>query len=75
MDDQRDNGSGSFFGAGTSILGTPGNGTQSAVSLHHPQSIKDTTVAKTIDGFEIVSTGYYFQNEGIWNKSGPQWKS
>jgi hypothetical protein len=77
-DSQRDNGSGSFFGAGSSGSGL-GNGTQSAVSLQQQfqtqNSTKDTTVTKTVDGFEIVSTGYYFQNEGIWNRSEPQWKS
>lgn len=81
LDCQKDNvDSGSFFGAGTSGLGALGNGTQSAVSLQQqfqiqiPHSAKDTKVTKTIDGFEIVSTGYYFQNQGIWNKSGPQSK-
>jgi len=80
LDGESDRGTGSFFGAGTSGLGALGNGTQSAVSLpqqfqfQSPHSTKDTTVTKTIDGFEIVSTGYYFQNEGIWNKSGFQSK-
>lgn len=77
FDGQRDSSSGSFFGAGTSGLGALGNGTQSAVPLQQqfqfqtPHSTKDATVTKTIDGFEIVSTGYHFQNH-IWNKSGPQ---
>lgn len=78
LDGQRDKDSGSFFGAGTSGLGALGNGTQSAVTLQQQirtqtsHSIKDTTSTKTVDGFEIVSTGYYFQNEGIWNTNGSQ---
>lgn len=80
LDGQRDNGSGSFFGAGTSGLGAVGNGTQSSLPLQqrfqiqNPHSTKGA-ITKTIDGFEIVSTGHYFQNEGIWSKSGPQSRS
>lgn len=80
LDSQRDTGSGSFFGAGTSGPGALGNGSQSAVPLKQqfqfqtPRSTKETGFTKNIDGFEIVSTGHYFQNEGIWNKSGPQSK-
>lgn len=74
-DGQREIAAGPFFGAGSSGLGTHGNGSQSAVpfrqQIQTASSTKDTAVAKTVDGFEIVSTGYYFQNEGIWGKGIP----
>jgi len=74
---ERDSAAGSFFGAGAAGLGAFGNGSQSSVpSQQHfqvqtPRSTKGTVVTKTVDGFEIISTGHYFQNEGIWNESGP----
>lgn len=81
VDSQKDSAAGSFFGASTTGLGTFGGETQSAVPLQQqfqfqtPRSTKTTAVTKTVDGFEIVSTGHYFQSEGIWSKNGPQWKS
>ena len=74
----RDSAAGSFFGAGAA--GPFGNGSQSSIPLQHqfqtqaPRSTKDTVVTKTVDGFEIISTGHYFQNEGLWNKNGSQSK-
>lgn len=76
---ERDSTAGSFFGPGVADLGAFGNGSQSTIppqhqfQIHTPHSSRDA-VTKTIDGFEIVSTGHYFQNEGIWGKEGLQSK-
>ena len=35
---------------------------------------RDPAVTHTIDGFEIVSGGYYPQNGGAWNQGGPQYR-
>lgn len=70
VDSQGDSDAGSFFGAG---VGAFGNGSPSAVPLQHQfqtQSTKGVTVTKTIDGFEIISTGHHSKNESIWNKGG-----
>lgn len=79
LDIESDSTAGSFFGTGVSGLSPLGNGGQSAIPLQHqfqihtPHSTRDA-VTKTIDGFEIVSTGHYFQNESIWGKGGLQSK-
>ena len=76
VDHQRDNAAGSFFDTGRAGLGAYGNGTQSAVPLQQqfqtPSPTRGPPVTQTIDGFEIVSTGHYFQNEGNWNQGGFQ---
>ena len=69
-----DNAGGSYFGAGKAGLGTYGNGPHSAVPLQQqvqiPSPTRGPTVTQTIDGFEIVSTGYYLQHEGNWHQGG-----
>lgn len=80
LENREDGSSCSFFGTGNGSLGNFGNGSHSAVALQQPfrvqtpRSTKSSTVTKTVDGFEIISTGHYFQNEGIWGKAGPSWK-
>lgn len=73
-DSQRDTAVDPFFDAGRAGAGVYGDGTQSAVPLQHQTSspTRSPAVPRTIDGFEIVSMGYYFQNEGNWNQGGPQ---
>jgi len=78
-DSQKDGASGSFYSAGSAGLETYGNGAQSAIPLQGqfqgPSSTRDPGATKTIDGFEIVSGGHYYQNEGNWNQRGPQYRS
>jgi len=35
---------------------------------------RDPAFTQTIDGFEIVSGGYYPQSGGAWNQGGPQYR-
>jgi len=74
VDDQMDGAGGSFFGARKAGLGSYGNGPHSAAPLQQRVQTRSPTrapaVTKTIDGFEIVSTGYYFQHEGSWDQGG-----
>ena len=68
---KRDSYGGSFFGAGVGAYGTR---LQLAVPLQQqiqaPRPTKDPTTAKTTDGFEIVSMGYYQDHWG----GGPQYR-
>jgi len=72
VDSQRDDVEDSYPGAGKAGLGAYGNGNRSVVpplqQLQTPNPTRPPAVIKTIDGFEIVSTGYY---EGNWNQGGP----
>lgn len=61
---------GSFFGEGRTGIGAHGAGPKSPLQQQFQTS---PTIAKTVDGFEIVSVGYY-QNEGHWNQGGPQYR-
>lgn len=76
VDGQKDGATGSFFGAGRAGLGAHGNEAQYPVPLQQqfqtPTQARGPVVTKTIDGFEIVSTGYYFQNENNWNQGDPR---
>lgn len=78
---QRDSDAGSFFGSGATSLSALGHGSQSAIPLRDqfqiqtPRSARSATATKTVDGFEIISTGHYFQNESIWGRAMPQPKS
>lgn len=76
VDGQRDNTAGSSFGTGRAGPGAYGNGAQSAVPLQQqfqtPSATRGPAVTQTIDGFEIISPAYYFQNQGNWNQGGPQ---
>jgi len=62
----------SYSGAGRAGLGAYGNEAQSVVPLPRqfqaPGTTRAPAVINTIDGFEIVSTGYYEHN---WNQGGP----
>jgi hypothetical protein len=73
--DRMDHAGDSFFGAGKAGLGTHGNGLHSATPLQQvqiPSPTRSPAVTQTIDGFEIVSTGYYFQHESNWNQGSLQ---
>lgn len=76
VDDQMDHVGDPFFSAGRAGLGTYGNGPLSAVPLQQQVQTPGTTrgppATHTIDGFEIVSTGYYFQREGNREQGGFQ---
>jgi len=76
VEGHRDSASGSFSSVGRAGTGAYGNGAQSAVPLQQqfqsPGLTRDPGVTKTIDGFEIVSDGYYFQQEGSWGQGTPQ---
>jgi len=70
VDGQRYSAASSFFAAGRAGLGAYGNEVQSTVPLRQqfqtPSPTRGPAVI-TVDGFEIVSTGYYSQNGGNWN--------
>jgi len=68
---QRWSAGGYFFDAGRAGLGAYGNEVQFTAPLRQQLQTPSPTrvpAVTTIDGFEIVSTGHYFQGGGNWNQ-------
>lgn len=68
-----------FSDAGRAGFGAYGSESQSAIPLQQQfQNLSPTKgpiVTQAIDGFEIISTGYYFQDEGHWGQNDRQYRT
>jgi len=78
--DSQDGNSGeTFYDAGRAGLGAYGSESLPAIPLQQQfqtsSPSRGPVVAQAIGGFEIVSTGYYFQNESHWDQSDRQYRT
>jgi len=79
-DSQEDSSAGETpSGAGQAGLGAYGSESQSAIPLQQQfqtsSASKGPVVTQAVGGFEIVSTGYYFQNEDRWDQRNRQYRT